>query len=417
MLRPRPTLQTWRTPVALLAVGMLVSGCASPAQTSPSAALSPIGPSHAAATPDPSPSSLEGAFALGRFPEAPATPLPDATAAALQAILDAAVEGGLPGITATVISADGGVWSGAAGTADGVHPVETGSQFAIASLTKTVIAAEVMRLAEAGALRLGDQLSEHLPPDFEFDTNGATIENLLAMESGIPDPFLENWEEDPLRAWTPQEVLATVPDRREEAGDHFVYEDANYMLLGLVIEETTGLSVADALRAGILSDPAFSSLVYQPAEKPAGPLALPFLGGGVVRPNILEIGGGYLPTTADASAGNGSGCMASDSGTLALWGYQLFGGTLLSEESLLAMTDIGTDGGDDNWGLGVRDQTNLADGFEVHAVGMAGWDDGGYSTELTILPSEGIAISVMTNKAGDPKILVIPIAQALALAL
>ncbi len=136
-----------------------------------------------------------------------------------------------------------------------------------------------------------------------------------------------------------------------------------------------------------------------------------------MRPNILEIGGGYLPTKADASAGNGSGCMASDSGTLALWGYQLFGGTLLSEESLLAMTDIGTGGGDDNWGLGVRDQTHLADGFEVRAVGGAGWDDGGYSTELTVLPSEGIVISVMTNKAGDPKILVIPVAQALARAL
>jgi D-alanyl-D-alanine carboxypeptidase len=316
-----------------------------------------------------------------------------------------------------VLVANGGLWSGAAGTADGMRPVEVGSQFAIASLTKLVIAAEVMRLAEAGELDLSGPLSERLPSDFEFDANGATIENVLAMESGIPDPYLSDWDADPLRAWTPEEVLATVPDRREAPGDHFVYEDANYMLLGLVIEEATGMNTASALRAGILADPRFASLVYQPAEKPAGPLALPFLAGMGVRPNILEIGGGYLPTRSDASAGNGSGCMASDSGTLALWGYQLFGGSLLSEQSLLAMTDVGTGAADDNWGLGVRDQTHLADGFQVWAVGGAGWDDGGYSTELTVLPSEGIVISVMTNKAGDPKILVIPVAQALAKAL
>jgi hypothetical protein len=33
--------------------------------------------------------------------------------------------------------------------------------------------------------------------------------------------------------------------------------------------------------------------------------------------------------------------MASDSGALALWGYLLFGGQLVSEQSLLAMTDFG----------------------------------------------------------------------------
>ena len=74
--------------------------------------------------------------------------------AALQAVLDAAVKhDGLPGVTATVLVADGGAWSGAAGTADGVHPVKVRSQFSIASITKTVIAAEIMRLSEQGMLR------------------------------------------------------------------------------------------------------------------------------------------------------------------------------------------------------------------------------------------------------------------------
>ena len=70
--------------------------------------------------------------------------------------------------------------------------------------------------------------------------------------------------------WTAQELLATVPSYRNKPGDHFVYEDANYMLLGLVIEETTGMSVAAALRSHILADPRLSSLVYQVEERPKG---------------------------------------------------------------------------------------------------------------------------------------------------
>ncbi len=353
-------------------------------------------------------------YTLGHFPNVPTGSFSQSTRGALQAVLNAAIDpGGLPGITATVLAADGEAWSGAAGTADGVHPVEVRSQFSIASLTKTVIAAEVMRLSEKGLLRLSDPVSEHLPSNFHFDTNGATVENLLHMESGIPDP---TWfgpsgaKADPLRVWTPQEVLATVPAYRSIPGDHFVYEDANYMLLGLVIEATTGTSVAAALRSDVLADPRFASMVYQPAERPKGPLALPFLGG-QARPNILEVGGGYLPTKAEASYANGSGCMASDSGALALWGYLLFGGQLVSEKSLLAMTDFGNG----FYGLGVYDQTKHGAWRGAdQAIGNGGWEDGGYSSVLAVLPNEGIVISVMTNTAGDPKALVFPVAEELA---
>jgi D-alanyl-D-alanine carboxypeptidase len=366
-------------------------------------------------------SPVDGTYTLGHFPDVPTGSFSDSTVSSLQAVLDAAVkQRGLPGVTATVLVADRGAWSGAAGTADGMNPMQIRSQFAIASLTKTVIASQIMWLSEQGILRLSDPVSDHLPPSFHFDTNGATIENLLSMESGIPDPALSASAPevlaDPLRYWTPEEILASVPAQRNKPGDHFVYEDANYMLLGLVIRETSGMSVSAALRSHILADPRLSSLVYQPEERPEGPFALPFLGGHV-RSNILEVGGGYLPTRSDASDGNGSGCMASDSQSLALWGYLLFGRDLLTEQSLLAMSNFGQDiaqGGVGPYGLGVIDQTNLANGFGVKAIGNAGWDDGGYATELTIIPSEGIVISVMTNKDGDPKALVIPIAQKLA---
>jgi D-alanyl-D-alanine carboxypeptidase len=374
----------------VVAVGLLTSACAS--------------------------SSSQGAvtYALGHFPAAPTGSFSNSTAGAFQAVLDGAIKGGLPGISATVMTADGQLWTGVAGTADGVHPVEAGSQFGIASITKTVIAAEIMRLSERGLLSLSDPISKHLPPSFHFDTNGATVQNLLHMESGIPDPTYfgpNDAEANPVRDWTPEEVLATVPPSRSTPGDHYVYEDANFMLLSLVIRQTTGQSVAAALRSDVLADPRLASLVYQTAERPQGPLALPFLGA-QVRPNILAAGGGYLPTRAEASYANGSGCMASDSAALALFGYQLFGGKLVSEQSVLAMTNFDKAG---VYGLGVINQTETgAWSGGGQAIGNGGWDDGGYASVLTILASKGIVISVMTNKAGDPRALVFPVAQALA---
>jgi CubicO group peptidase (beta-lactamase class C family) len=359
---------------------------------------------------------VHATYTLGHFPAVPTGSFSDFTAGTLQKVLDAAVKQGLPGITATVLAADGQAWSGAAGTADGMHPVEVRSQFGIASITKTVIAAEIMRLSERGLLRLNDPVSKHLPSTFHFDTNGATVENLLHMESGIPDPAPNNaalaafygQTPDPLRAWTPQEVLASVPAGRSKPGEHYVYEDANYMLLGLVIEETTGKSVAAALRSDVLADPRVSSMVYQPEERPQGPLALPF------GARLASNGGGYLPSKAEASEGNGSGCMASDSGALALWGYRLFGGQLVSEQSLLAMTDFG----DGFYGLGVFDQTKSGAWRGAgHAIGNGGWDDGGYSSALAVLSSQGIVIAILTNEAGDPKTLAFPVAVAIASAL
>src|SRR3954451_948707 len=358
------------TRVLVIVLATVVSACGTSAGSNDARSLTTPGvTSSPGAKPTSSGSSTRTTrppYGLGQFPAPPTDALSPTTASTLQAILDRAIPN-LPGVSATVIVAGRGRWSGVAGSADDEHPVEVSSSFGIASLTKTVIAAQVMLLGDQGKLNLSDPVSAHLPADFTFDTNGATIGNLLAMESGIPDPVLNpDYAADLMRSWSVREVLATVPPYRSKPGDHFVYEDANYMLLGMVVAQVTGRTTAASLRSGVLADPRFASLVYQPDEKPAGPLALPHVGS-VLRPDILARGGGYLPWKAEASEGNGSGCMATDAGTLALWGYQLFGGATVSQHSIEAMTDFGVDlpGGEGRYGMGIFDQTNLANGYGV----------------------------------------------------
>jgi hypothetical protein len=69
-----------------------------------------------AGTPAPS-AQPSPAAELGDFPEFPKGPLPEPVAASLQAVLDGAVEQGtFGGVTAAVIVADSGSWSGATGS-------------------------------------------------------------------------------------------------------------------------------------------------------------------------------------------------------------------------------------------------------------------------------------------------------------
>ena len=145
-----------------------------------------------------------------------------------------------------------GTWSGAAGKADSVHDVSVDSQFGIASGTKPIIAAQVMQLVEAGEVALDVPATEYLPADFTFDTNGATIRQLLSHRSGIPHWYdEERFAVDRSRVWELAEVLALVPVARRPVGS-FEYADTNYNLLGLVIEHVRQRPLVDVLRDGVL---------------------------------------------------------------------------------------------------------------------------------------------------------------------
>src|SRR5262249_19725091 len=137
-------------------------------------------------------------------------PVPDAVATELQRLLEASANG--DGLTAAVI-APNGVWNGATGKASAERSMVPNDQMAIASITKTIVAAEVMQLVEAGKLRLDDLAADRLPPDLDFKTNGETIADLLSHRSGflsdtVLDPAdVERIESHPAQAWTIQEVL------------------------------------------------------------------------------------------------------------------------------------------------------------------------------------------------------------------
>ena len=323
-------------------------------------------------------------------------------AAELQALLD---EWGNAsgGITATVISRHG-TWSGATGIATPDRAMVPDDQMAIGSISKVVVAAQVMQLVEAGALSLDDAAADRLPPDLAFDTNGARIVDLLSHRSGIPDFFADADEllragaADPLHVWTPEEKLAVVPTERGEVGGLPSYRGINYLLLSLIVEHVTGQPLAQVLRGGVLAGDDFDRLITQPDERPSAPVAMP----SAAPADTLETNGGYLPSLSVATLALGEGSNASDALSLARWFQALCAGRIVSQASIDAMTDFVQR---PEIGLGLRDRRE-ENGQRSGALGHPGLIEG-YATEALCVPDPGVVVVVLRNSwvGGDPTVM------------
>ena len=154
-------------------------------------------------------------FPTAAFVDISEDPVSGRAAAEFQAVLDDMAGGA--GISATVMTADG-TWSGAAGKADGVRDLRVDDQLAIASVTKSLVAAQVMQMVEAGELGLDDPAADHLPLTSTSTPTGRRSASCWSHRSGIPgyDPALfnparqESPSSDPQRVWTPAEMLELV---------------------------------------------------------------------------------------------------------------------------------------------------------------------------------------------------------------
>ncbi len=333
-------------------------------------------------------SAVSNAFPTAAFAGLGQKPVSDVFAAELQAVLDAAADG--HGLTAAVISPYG-AWNGATGMATNERAMVPDDQFAIASITKSLVAAQVMQLVEEGELGLDDPAADHLPPDLDFDTNGATIRELLGHRSGLPgfdpdlfDPEQESPSTDRQRAWTPAEMLGMVLADREPPGVSFEYANTNYLLLGLVIEHVRAMPLAEAMRSGVLDIDGVERLIYQPNEVPTEPMAMPF----GESTDVLEAGGGYLPSLAAATSDGAAAAMASDSPSLARWWRAFCAGEIVSPASLTEMTTM-----HDGYGLGLYQPDPPG------TVGHGG-EHIGYTALAGCLPKDGVVVVVLSNDVG-----------------
>jgi D-alanyl-D-alanine carboxypeptidase len=373
-----------------LALSVLTAGGCASAHGDPSApAVSGVTTPHAVAA---------------RFPDPVTTPFSAATASALQEVLAGAVANythshavGVPGITAAIIS-DHGSWAGAAGTGGDGARLTPNAMMALDSITKTFVAAEVMRLAAAGKVDLDAPLSTYLPQS--LTAKGETVRQTLGMRSGLADPPAAVFESmasaqaaTPAKHWTAQQTLIYLKPRSAAPGGVPVYANSNYLLLGLLIEKVTGRTVAQVERTDLFTPAGLSRIAAQDSERPTAPLAAP--------PHTLKLpADGYLPSESLASSGADSFAgIAADAGTVAKWGYQLYGARLLPLGSVHAMMTQPS-AGDITAGRGYGLGTMVFSGLCTDATYGHSGADPGYTTLLAVVPARHLAAAVLIPDNG-----------------
>lgn len=206
------------------------------------------------------------ALAAAQSPQrsAPSPASQAATVAVADASIDATIrarmaEGGLVGVGAAVILDGKVAWRGGYGLSDRQRgtPFTTATVMNVASISKTVVGAAIMRAAEQGRVSVDADINRHLPFKVVNPHSPATpitLRNLATHTSGITDrwevyerayrfgdaapealgDFLAGYLVPGGRDYAPANYLDAAPGRQRD------YSNIGAALAGYVVERATG---------------------------------------------------------------------------------------------------------------------------------------------------------------------------------
>jgi D-alanyl-D-alanine carboxypeptidase len=215
-----------------------------------------------------------------------------------------------PGISVAVGNAGGVVAANAYGLADVDRqiPMTTTTTLRVASVSKSITAAAVLALDQAGAISIDNPILTYVP---QYTAQGGriTVRELLNHTSGIPghsenDPVIHGDGPIPPGLFF---SLLNAEDLTSIPGTAFDYGNENYYLLALLVQNVSGLSFGDYLQQHIFA-PAGMTASYSDDGRTDPHLALgyvhrtpadPFLQCPAPDPTNSFGAGGIVSTASD----------------------------------------------------------------------------------------------------------------------
>ena len=183
-------------------------------------------------------------------------------------------QAGISGALA-VLDEDGSVHS-AAHAAPGQPGLAPDARFAIASLSKTVLAVAALSLVDAGQLDLQKPVAEYLGELAGSPAGTVTVHQLLAHTAGLPDVLTPG-------ACDPGTDLDTVLRRLKDrplaapAGAVHNYSNVGYAVVAAVLERVAGSRFEQLVTARVLVPAGMTTASYQ-ADAPGTASATPASG-------------------------------------------------------------------------------------------------------------------------------------------
>ncbi len=267
-----------------------------------------------------------------------------------------------------------------------------GLRYKIASNSKQIAAAAVLLLVEEGKLSLDDRVSRFFP---QLTRAGdVSVRQLLNHTSGYQDYYAVDYLSPGMqRDVTPDAILAIYAQKALdfEPGTRYQYSNTNYVLIGRIIEQVSGEPLAEFLRTRIFEKLGMDSAIDVNVRPlgPDDPAGYTRYALGPVR-EVASEGRGWMWATGE---------LAMTAADLAKWDISLMEGSLLSPESLAALSTatLLEDGTASNYALGLG-VSQMANGHR--RWGHTGGASGFLSSNATY-PDDRIAITVLSNGEGE----------------
>lgn len=276
-------------------------------------------------------------------------------------------------------------------------PATSGTVFEIGSMTKQFTAASVMLLAERGLLSLDDPVTKFFP-DAPAAWRLITVRHLLSHTSGIRNHVAVPGYMDLFRTSVTGRVF---PDRGEllaeffrlplefEPGESWAYDNTGYILLGLIIEKTSGKSYWEFLNESIFVPAGMKSTRSTDPTKVIGNRASGYAWIGKEWENRPA-----LPPHVAFSAGS----LVSTVGDISKWDAALAAGTIIPRRTLETMrtptrlNDGSTAPFDYGYGW-------FADRLRGHRMIVHNGGTPGFSSILVQFPEDRLAVVILANHA------------------
>lgn len=247
-------------------------------------------------------------------------------------------------------------------------PSRTDGRYRIGSLTKPLVATLTMQLVQQGTLRLDGSLGDYLP-DLYAHTPAApiTIAQLLSHTSGLadlPGSYTDAWWQTAARRGYAPMAFARewiTPTLREHPGQQWRYNNNGFFLLGLVIERTTGQSLAFNLQERIFAPAGMTSSGVFTNEAVLQGLAQGYRRtpeGVLVHPQWI-----------DASVSYSAAGIYSTADDLYRFDRALYGDRLLDEETRRTMLQVHAAGYGFGWNV---ERWTLPDGSTLPVLSHTG---------------------------------------------
>jgi peptidoglycan/LPS O-acetylase OafA/YrhL/CubicO group peptidase (beta-lactamase class C family) len=344
-------------------------------------------------------------------------PFDPALAAKLQQVLDRTVaDGTIPGAVLSVRIPGAEPWVGASGVRDRrtKEPMEPTTNVRIASISKIFTAVVVLQLVEEGKIQLDQPIATWLQ-DLVPNGDRITVHNLLQHTSGLYDyledrNFVNRTYREPDRIFAPRELVEYAaqfpPLFRAGAKGAWDYSSTNFVLLGMIVEQATGNSLAHEMRQRIFEPLGLEQTFFTPDEAIEGTLARGYSG----AVDQTRVAMSFAYATAN---------IVSTAGDVRQFIQALLDGQLLKPETLDMMLTFVNGKGQYRmpalaYGLGImQNQLPVGPGPDGQTrpagvrtvVGHIG-GFGGFRSAVWSSPENGITIALGVNQAAtDPNIL------------